>query len=130
MSEIEGAAALLAAAVKDPRALEGMNDPAVFADEVFGFHAQQAAEEALKAWIAALGGEYPLTHNLATLLTTLQNLGVDVEGLWDLVEYNPFGVQFRYEALDEAEELLDRLAATRGLRQLHDRVGQAIREAT
>lgn len=41
-----------AAGTKDLRALQGMSDPDVFADEVFGFHAQQAAEKALKAWLA------------------------------------------------------------------------------
>ena len=59
MNERENAAALLAMAEKDLRALSGMKDPEVFAEEVFGFHAQQAAEKALKAWIAALGQEYP-----------------------------------------------------------------------
>ena len=33
---------ILAAAHRDWRALAGMADPEVFADEVFGFHAQQA----------------------------------------------------------------------------------------
>jgi len=52
---------MLAAAYKDWRALAGMADPDVFADEVFGFHAQQAVEKALKAWLALLGVEYPRT---------------------------------------------------------------------
>ena len=121
MSEIENAAALLAMAEKDLRAIEGMKN-----EEVFGFHAQQAAEKALKAWIAALGEEYPLTHNLASLLSVLQGLGADVEGFWELVEYNPFGVQFRYESLDETEEPLDREAVASEMRRILDRVAQAI----
>lgn len=30
---------------KDLAALAGMSDPTVFADEIFGFHAQQAADK-------------------------------------------------------------------------------------
>lgn len=40
---------LLAAARRDFRALQGMSDPEVFVDEIFGFHAQQAVEKTLKA---------------------------------------------------------------------------------
>ncbi len=129
MSERENAAALLAMAEKDLRALGGMSDAEVFADEVFGFHAQQAAGKALKAWIAALGQEYPLTHNLATLITVLQGHGVEVEALWDLVEYNPFGVQFRYQALEEEEPPLDREVAVGQLRQLLGRVARLLDDA-
>lgn len=129
MSERENAAALLAMAEKDLRALNGMSDAEVFAEEVFGFHVQQAAEKALKAWIAALGQEYPLTHNLATLVSVLQGHGVEVEALWDLVEYNPFGVQFRYQALDEAEPPLDREVAVGQLSQLLGRVARLLDDA-
>ena len=41
-----------------------MGDPAVFADEIFGFHVQQATEKLLKAWLASLGEAYPLSHDL------------------------------------------------------------------
>ncbi|MBI5018318.1 MAG: HEPN domain-containing protein [Deltaproteobacteria bacterium] len=129
MSGPEDAAALLAMAEKDFRALGGMSDAEVFAEEVFGFHVQQTAEKALKAWIAALGQEYPLTHNLATLITVLQGHGVEVEALWDLVEYNPFGVQFRYQALDEEEPPLDREVALGQLSQLLGRVARLLEDA-
>lgn len=46
MVNYEEAYLLLAAAGRDFRALQGMTDPGVFADEIFGFHAQQAAEKA------------------------------------------------------------------------------------
>jgi HEPN domain-containing protein len=36
-----------------------LRDVEVFADEIFGFHVQQAAEKLFKAWIALLGEEYP-----------------------------------------------------------------------
>lgn len=61
MNELDHARAMLLLAEKDRRALGGMLDNEIFAKEIFGFHAQQTAEKALKAWIAALGKEYPLT---------------------------------------------------------------------
>jgi hypothetical protein len=45
MSDREHAKEILEAARRDLRALHGMNDPQVFSDEIFGFHAQQAAEK-------------------------------------------------------------------------------------
>ena len=60
MSDPKQARVLLEAAERDISALRGMGDAAVFADEIFGFHAQQAAEklfmqiartrEHLRAW--------------------------------------------------------------------------------
>ena len=64
MSAVEHARALLKSAYRDFRALTGMQDSGLFADEIFGFHAQQAIEKGLKAWIAGLEIEY---RALATL---------------------------------------------------------------
>lgn len=44
MSDIKEARALLNASERDNSALRGMGDAAVFADTIFGFHVQQAAE--------------------------------------------------------------------------------------
>ena len=44
MSDLDSARRLVNAADRDMSALGGMMDASVFADEVFGFHAQQAAE--------------------------------------------------------------------------------------
>ena len=40
MTDLRQARALLGAAERDVAALRGMGDAAVFADEIFGFHAQ------------------------------------------------------------------------------------------
>jgi HEPN domain-containing protein len=45
-------------------------------DLVFGFHAHQAIEKALKAVIAASGLEFPLTHNIAALLNIVNKARV------------------------------------------------------
>jgi HEPN domain-containing protein len=108
MKETDLARQLLLSAERDLKALRNMIDPEVFADEVFGFHAQQTAEKSLKAWIALLGGEYPFVHDLDALLTKLETLDVETERFRVLIELNAFAVQFRYEAFDSIDDPLDR----------------------
>jgi len=78
MSNHKQAEVLLSAAYRDFRALKGMLDTETFADEVFGFHVQQAVEKALKAWLAILGVVYPFTHDLSVLLQQLEDQGCPV----------------------------------------------------
>jgi HEPN domain-containing protein len=75
MRDLDQARALLDLAARDLRALEGMSDATVFADEIFGFHMQQTAEKALKAWLATEGVVYPKTHDLSHLLSLLEEPG-------------------------------------------------------
>ena len=108
MSDLEQAHLLLAAAERDATALHGMGDPDVFADEIFGFHAQQAVEKLLKAWLASLGETYPLSHDLASLLDMLSVRGLDVARFDDLVDYTRYAVRLRYAAADPGAKPLDR----------------------
>lgn len=102
---------LLLMARKDFDALRGMVGNDLFADEIFGFHAQQAIEKALKAWLNRASTDFPLTHDLSHLLGLLEGVGVDVSPYLPLVEFNMFAVQARYESgLMELEEALDREA--------------------
>jgi len=112
MKETDLARSLLSSAEKDLNAIRNMTDADSFADEIFGFHAQQAVEKTLKAWIVPFGGEYPFIHDLDALLNALEKLGADVDALRDLVELNAFAVQFRYEALESPDEPLDRGSVT------------------
>ena len=129
MSDLEEARRLLRIAERELRALRGMSDALVFCDELFGFVAQQASEKALKAWLCAPGEEYPLTHDLARLLAQLQRSGQEVEAYWDLLEYSPFAVEFRYDEAAAEESPLDReLAATR-VKDLTERVNRALASA-
>ncbi len=116
------ARALLAMARKDLRALAGMENPETFADEIVGFHAQQAIEKALKAWLAALGKEYPLTHEIDRLLALLDDEGCDVTPFRTLDRYTSFAVAFRYEALGGEASGLDRAEAVRDARAVFERV--------
>ena len=108
MSDLKQARVLLMSAEQDISALRGMADVAVFADEIFGFHAQQAAEKLLKAWLALLGETYPTTHDLARLLAMLRERDVEATRFNELVEYTPFAVQFRYAPGDLSARPLDR----------------------
>ena len=120
MSDHKQARLLLAAAERDLTALRGMNDVAVFADEIFGFHVQQAVEKLLKAWLALLGETYPTTHNLARLLERLNAHSTEVERFAELVEFTPYAVQFRYAPGEPNSMPLDRGAAIEGVQALFE----------
>jgi hypothetical protein len=111
---------------KDARALAGMRDPEVFADEIFGFHAQQAVEKALKAWCAHRGITYPLTHDLSELLSLLREDGCDVDAFDDVLRFNSFAVLFRYESLDETLPVFDRETVVRDIDDLLEEVAQRL----
>jgi len=113
---------LLTMARKDLKALSGMTDADIFAEEIFGFHAQQAIEKALKAWLAWLDVEYPRTHDLSLLLSLLQAREADIAPFEDLIEYTPYAVQLRYEAFDALAEPLDRLETIRRVCQVVEHV--------
>ena len=117
-SDKEHAEQLLRMAAKDRMALASMLDAQSFSEEVFGFHAQQTVEKALKAWIASLGSMYPKSHDISVLIKILTESGQDLRMFPDLEEYSVFAVQYRYEAYDESEEVLDRpktIGSTMGL---------------
>jgi HEPN domain-containing protein len=111
---------------KDLKALLGMTDPEVFEEEIFGFHAQQAIEKTLKARIALIGAEYPVTHDLSVLLNTLEHLGADVSSLWDLVEFNVFAVRFRYESVESYDPPLDREGTIRRVADIVNEVEKLV----
>ncbi|MEB3290532.1 MAG: HEPN domain-containing protein [Leptolyngbya sp.] len=108
MNDVDQAKILLQAARRDLRALEGMRNTEVFADEIFGFHVQQATEKCLKAWIAAIGEIYPFGHNLGVLLRSLEEKGYAMEPFESLQQYSAFSAQIRYESLLGTNESIDR----------------------
>jgi HEPN domain-containing protein len=112
MSGLEEAVTLLQAAQRDLQALTGMLDREVFADEIFGFHGQQAVEKSLKAWLAALGDAYPYTHDLMSLMQRIEGLGYPVLAEFEpLLEFTLYAVQFRYGFMDTLDEPPDREGA-------------------
>ncbi len=113
---------LLAAARSDLKALKNMLDPEAFDDRVFGFHAQQAVEKALKSWLNYLQGSHPFTHDLSMLLHELEGCGANIEDYWDFADLSAYAVRFRYEALSDEEEPLDRERLLGDVRALVDGV--------
>jgi HEPN domain-containing protein len=95
----------------DGEAARVLSGNATVPDEIIGFHVQQAIEKALKAWLAALGMEYPYSHNLILLMNLLEENGQDVERFRPLAPYNAFAVQFRYPGAEEIPVELDRRGA-------------------
>jgi HEPN domain-containing protein len=103
------AAHLLRMSRKDLQAMRALSDPNVADVEAFGFHAQQAVEKALKAWLDLRGQLYPRIHDLDELLRLLRQHGAPVPVEFDsLAILTDFGVAFRYEAYEDAGEPFDR----------------------
>ena len=122
MEKCEAARLLLAKASQDEYVLERfMSDPAA-ADELFGFHAQQAAEKLLKAALTVRSVVYPRTHRLGELLDLSRDHGVAVPEAFDaLHRLTPFAVEYRYEFFaEEVEQPLDRIAVCEELRRLRN----------
>ena len=128
MSDRKCARALVKAAEAEMRALEGMSDPEFFSDEIVGFHVQQAAEKLLKAWLAVLGVSFPLTHDLGPLLDVLVESEPDAEEFRGLIALNPFADQFRYQAIGEEMDPLDRHKLVGDLRTLCERVQAGLQD--
>ena len=126
MSDLDQARALLDAAQRDLSALRGMYDAGIFADEIFGFHAQQVAEKALKSWLALLGQVYPRTHDLGRLLTLLQAHEIQAAQFEEVIELSPYAVQLRYEVYDFDSEPLNRKAAQQQVGALVEHVRRGL----
>lgn len=130
MSGVEHAREMLTLAQRDFKALQGMLDAETFADEIFGFHAQQAVEKALKAWLTLVGVEYPRTHDLEELLELLEEHAEPIlEAFYNLVDLTDFAVQFRYRIFEDAEGRLNRGVMIRQVNDLLVHVERLVREA-
>ena len=130
MSDLERSRALLEAGERDLRALKGMSDTEVFEEEMAGFHAQQAAEKMLKAGLTLQDEVYPPTHDLDYLVQRLEGRAPDVRRFEQVVEFNPYAVQFRYESSDPDTAPFDREEAVRCLELLRMEVARRLAAAT
>jgi HEPN domain-containing protein len=117
MHDREQARLLLVMAGKDLQALAGMTEPERFAEEIFGFHAQQATEKALKAWCCLVEVVYPRIHDLEELVGLLADAGVTVPDRFaSVVDLTDYAVWARYQPFEmlgvelNREEVLQHVA--------------------
>ena len=101
--ELVEARLLFGKAVEDAEAVDKLAADDDIADAIVGFHAQQAAEKALKAVLAAAGDDFPWTHDLRHLIDRLGALGTQLpDRLAELRVLGPWAVEFRYgETIDD-----------------------------
>lgn len=98
MSPREQCEMLLRKAAADEALVDKVLDDPAIADELVGYHCQQAVEKLLKARLVDLGVNYPKTHNLQTLVELLEAQGKQLPA--DLAEVDlltPFATIYRYE---------------------------------
>jgi HEPN domain-containing protein len=126
MSVPEQAKMMQALAAKDIKAMRSLIDPDSADDEIFGFHAQQAVEKSLKAWIIFAGGSYGRIHDLQQLFLILQDLGCNIKQFENLIELNPFAVQMLYDLFYSDEPTLDRSEILRRVVEFYDHVQQIL----
>ena len=127
MSDAECARMMVRGAERDVVTLRSMTAGAP--DESVGFHVQQAAEKAFKAWIALLGETWPLTHNIEMLLDLLAGRDAPVEPFRGLANYTPYAVEFRYMGVPSEAEPIDREGALALVGALLDRVRRELAAA-
>lgn len=69
-----------------------------------------------------------MTHKNEKLLDILEMNGHDVKQFYDLVEFNPYAVEFRYDPLNDLEGLLDREEIIERIKTLFHYVEKQISE--
>jgi len=128
MKDPEHALLIIKMGRKDLKAMEGMKENLVFFDdEVFGFHAQQAVEKTLKAWLSLTGVEYHRTHDLQQLFMVLKQHGESIlPEFLSLMNLTNFAVQFRYESFEDLNFKLDRIEITQSVAKLVKHVEKLI----
>ncbi len=114
MSDLKCAQALVLAAERDLELVQLMLEHSAGADEVFGFHVQQAVEKLLKAWLAIRGESYPLTHDLEQLFEVLAQGGVEL-GAYRTTLRSPSSIGTRRSALKSSPWTVRRLPPERRL---------------
>lgn len=101
---------LLQKARQDFDLVVSVADSEAVADEIVGFHIQQAVEKAIKASLTRLGIQYEFTHDLSILYRQAENSGLTLPASIEAVEeLTVFAVQFRY-LLYQEEQGFDRNA--------------------
>lgn len=108
--KLEEAQRFLRLAKRDQAAFAALLSATAVDPAVACFHAQQAAEKALKAVMCLNGLEFRRTHDLEALAGMLRDVDVGpTVNAYDLRCLTPYAVEFRYD--DEAIHLISGDAA-------------------
>ena len=95
---------LLQKARQDFGLVVSVADSESVADEIIGFHIQQAIEKAIKSALTRLGSQYEFTHDLSILYRQAEAKGLTLPASIDEVEeLTVFAVQFRYLLYQEEQ---------------------------
>jgi HEPN domain-containing protein len=130
MCDLDHALLMSHIALNDFKALKGMTDPEIFSDEIFGFHAHQAVEKALKAWLSLVGVNYPKIHDIEELFALLSDHGENIpDQFGTLIDLTDFAVQFRYDFFDESDTELDREKLIQNVQQVLSHVDTLLSKA-
>jgi HEPN domain-containing protein len=109
----------LAAAARDIRLAElALDDDPPLAGEAL-YHAQQAAEKALKAFLIANNVAYPLTHDIRKLLRMCEEVDRQLAGaLLPAAGLTQFAARFRYPGEEQPtrDEAIPWLGLARSVR--------------
>jgi len=125
----EEALRLLRLARRDEAAFRALAAASGVDPAVALFHAQQAAEKALKAVMCRLGLEFRRTHDLEELAAQVADACVTPpveEAL--LRRLTPYAVEYRYD--DEPPKLLEPESAAAIVTALLDWAGEQLRDAS
>jgi HEPN domain-containing protein len=105
MPDHKNSETLMGKAGQDEFILDLILNNASAPEEVFGFHAQQAAEKMLKAVLASQNIEYPFSHNIRLLFKLIIKQGIQLpERFYALRHLTPFAGEFRYDVLPDEPE--------------------------
>jgi HEPN domain-containing protein len=127
MCDRKNAVMMLALARDDLAILEEMRNATRVSDRGVGFHAQQAVEKTLKAWLALAGVDYPKTHDLQNLFALLADQGITVPATFRVLEYlTDYAVVFRYTLPDKPAVELDRAAIIREVTEFVEHVERLV----
>ncbi len=101
-NEIPGSPADWLAYARRDLAMARMALPEGGAYESLCFHAQQAAEKAIKAVYRSRGHGFRYTHDIDDLLDGLDPRGIDVpEAIWEAADLTRFAWEMRYPSFSE-----------------------------
>jgi HEPN domain-containing protein len=105
-------------AQQDLLAAEKLADEGAVADEIVGFHIQQAIEKGLKALLAVRSVDFRRTHDIRELMDLLAEKATALpERFCDLDEWTPYGVELRYDDIPVGIPAFERREAVEAARR-------------